>query len=88
MSDSYIHSGLVLNKTFTNPDHNGKEMPRLLLLDGGVDGFNYEDVQMTIKDPAQLAQIREQEMHILGNLSETISEMCDVLLSEMEYMKP
>ena len=80
MSDSYIHSGLVLNKTFTNPDHNGKEMPRLLLLDGGVDGFNYEDVQMTIKDPAQLAQIREQEMHILGNLSETISEMCDVLI--------
>ena len=49
MSDSYIHSGLVLNKTFANPDFKGKTGVRLLMLDGGLDGFNYEDVQMLDK---------------------------------------
>ncbi len=80
MSDSYIHNGLVLNKTFTNPDHEGKNNPRLLMIDGGVDGFNYEDVQMQISDPAQLAQIREQEMQILGEVAHSIGEVCDVLI--------
>ena len=80
ITDSYIHSGLVLNKTFTNPDHQGKENPRMLLLDGGLDGFNYEDVQMQIQDPAQLAHIREQEMQILSNISATIAEMTDILI--------
>ena len=80
IADSYIHSGLVLNKTFTNPDHQGKENPRVLLLDGGLDGFNYEDVQMQIQDPSQLAHIREQEMQILSNISATIAEMTDILI--------
>jgi chaperonin GroEL (HSP60 family) len=80
MSDSYIHSGLVLNKTFANPDYEGKDNPRLLMIDGGVDGFNYEDVQMSISDPAQLAQIREQEMQILGEVAHAIGEVCDVLI--------
>lgn len=80
MTDSYIHNGLVLNKTFANPDFTGKDNPRILMLDGGVDGFNYEDVQMQIQDPAQLAQIREQEMQILSNVSKAISEICDILI--------
>ena len=80
MSDSYIHSGLVLNKTFANPDFAGKENPRILLLDGGIDGFNYEDVQMQISDPAQLEAIRHQEMEILSNISKAISEMTDILI--------
>ena len=80
MSDSYIHNGLVLNKTFANPDHEGKDNPRLLMIDGGVDGFNYEDVQMQVSDPAQLAQIREQEMQILGEVAHSIGEVCDVLI--------
>lgn len=80
MSNSYIHDGLVLNKSFANPNFVGKENPRILLLDGGLDGFNYEDVQMQVQDPAQLNQIREQEMQILGNVSHTISEMCDIVL--------
>lgn len=80
MSDSYIHNGLVLSKTFTNPDFTGKENPRILLLDGGLDGFNYEDVQMQISDPAQLDAIRQQEMQILSNVSKVISEMCDILI--------
>ena len=80
MNDSYIHNGLVLNKTFVNPDFNGKDDPRILLLDGGLDGFNYEDVQMQISDPAQLDQIRQQEMQILSNVSHVIADMCDVLI--------
>jgi len=80
MSDSYIHSGLVLNKTFANPDFAGKENPRVLMLDGGLDGFNYEDVQMQISDPAQLEAIRHQEMEILGNISKAIAEMTDILI--------
>jgi chaperonin GroEL (HSP60 family) len=65
---------------FVNPDCSGWGNPRILLLDGGVDGFNYEDVQMQIQDPAQLAHIREQEMQILSNISATISEMADVVI--------
>jgi len=80
MSDSYIHNGLVLNKTFTNPDFKGKTGMRLLILDGGVDGFNYEDVQMQVTDPSHLAQIRDEEMKILGNISQAITEICDVLI--------
>jgi archaeal chaperonin len=80
MSDSYIHEGLVLNKMFTNPDQETKTNPRLLLLDGGLDGFNYKDVQMQIADPAQLAQIREQETQILSNIAHTIADECDVLI--------
>jgi len=80
MSDSYIHSGLVLNKTFANPDFAGKENPRILLLDGGIDGFNYEDVQMQISDPAQLDAIRKQEMQILSGVSHALSEMADIVI--------
>ncbi len=80
MSDSYIHSGLVLNKTFVNPDFTGKENPRILLLDGGIDGFNYEDVQMQISDPAQLDAIRKQEMQILSSVSHALSEMADIVI--------
>jgi len=80
MSDSYIHGGLVLNKTFTNPDYVGKKNPRILLLDGGIDGFNYEDVQMQIQDPAQLNNIRQQEMQILTEVAHAIAEMCDIVI--------
>jgi chaperonin GroEL (HSP60 family) len=80
MTDSYLHRGLVLNKMFVNPDFAGKENPRVLLLDGGLDGFNYEDVQMQIQDPAQLESIRQQEMQILSNVAHKIAEMCDVVM--------
>lgn len=80
MTDSYLHHGLVLNKMFVNPDFAGKENPRVLLLDGGLDGFNYEDVQMQIQDPAQLESIRQQEMQILSNVAHKIAEMCDVVM--------
>jgi chaperonin GroEL (HSP60 family) len=82
MDSSYIHEGLVLNKTFVNPDYEGgkRHHPRILLLDGGLDGFNYEDVQMQISDPSQLEQIRQQEMQILSNVSSVIAEMCDVVI--------
>ena len=80
MNDSYIHGGLVLNKTFTNPDYVGKKNPRILLLDGGLDGFNYEDVQLQIQDPAQLNNIRQQEMQILTEVAHAIAEMCDVVI--------
>ena len=80
LNHSHIHEGLVLNKTFINPDFKGKTGVRLLMLDGGLDGFNYEDVQMQISDPSQLEQIRQQEMQILSNVSSVVAEMCDVLI--------
>ena len=39
-----------------------------------------EDVQMQITDPSHLAQIREEEMNILGNISQAITEVCDILI--------
>ena len=65
---------------FINPEYVGKDKPRLLMLDGGLDGFNYEDVQMQIQDPAQLQQIQQQEMQILSNVAHAIADECDVLM--------
>jgi len=82
MKDSYWDAGLILSKDFADPmvtDHRDFNDARILLLDGGLEGFDLSEVQMQVTDPAQLQQIKDQEMQMLGHSAQEISNMCDVL---------
>lgn len=80
MKDSYWNEGLVLSKNFAQPMDKDFEDARILLLDGGLDGFDLSEVQMQVTDPAQLQQIKEQEMQMLGHSAQEISNICDILM--------
>lgn len=80
MWDSYYDKGLVLSKDFAIPTDTIFADARVLLLDGGLEGFDLSEVQMQVSDPAQLQQIEEQQMQMLGHAAQEISTMCDVLL--------
>tara|TARA_R110000787_G_scaffold208786_5_gene318795 strand:+ start:13800 stop:15326 length:1527 start_codon:yes stop_codon:yes gene_type:complete len=80
MKDSYWNAGLVLSKDFAIPTDTEFKDARVLLLDGGLEGYDLSEVQMQVNDPAQLQQIKEQEMQMLGHAAQEISDMCDVLL--------
>ena len=80
MKDSYWDAGLVLSKDFAVPMDKEFKNARILLIDGGLEGFDLSEVQMQVNDPAQLQQIKDQEMQMLGHAAQEISEICDVLL--------
>ena len=79
MKDSYWNAGLVLSKDFAAPTDTVFKDARVLLLDGGLEGYDLSEVQMQVNDPAQLQQIKQQEMQMLGHASQEIAELCDVL---------
>ena len=82
MKDSYWDAGLILSKDFADPmvgDRRDFKDSRILLLDGGLEGFDLSEVQMQVTDPAQLQQIKDQEFQMLGHAAQEISDMCDVL---------
>jgi archaeal chaperonin len=80
MKDSYWNAGLVLSKDFAMPtDDNVFENARVLMLDGGLEGYDLSEVQMQVNDPAQLQAIKQQEMQMLGHAAQEIAELCDVL---------
>ena len=80
MKDSYWNPGLILSKDFATPTDTVFTDARILLLDGGLGGFDLSEIQMQVSDPAQLQQIEEQQMQMLGHSAQEISTMCDVLL--------
>ena len=82
MEDSYWNAGLILSKDFADPmvaDHRDFNDARILLLDGGLEGFDFSEVQMQVTEPAQLQQIKDEEFQMLGHAAQEISNMCDVL---------
>jgi len=82
MEDSYWNAGLILSKDFADPmvgDTKAYKDARILLLDGGLEGFDLSEVQMQVSDPAQLQQIKDEEFQMLGHAAQEISNMCDVL---------
>tara|TARA_R110000824_G_scaffold10078_8_gene44760 strand:- start:229 stop:1761 length:1533 start_codon:yes stop_codon:yes gene_type:complete len=82
MKDSYWNAGLILSKDFADPtvaDDKAFKDARILLLDGGLEGFDFSDVQMQVTDPAQLQQIKDEEFQMLGHAAQEISNRCDVL---------
>ena len=80
MKDSYFQNGLVLSKDFAISTDKEFKDARILLLDGGLEGFDLSEVQMQVTDPAQLQHIQQQEMAMLSHAAQEISEICDVLL--------
>ena len=80
MKDSYINLGLILSKDFASPVEEDFNDARILLLDGGLEGFDLSDIQMQVSDPTQLQQIEQQQMAMLGHAAQEISELCDVLM--------
>jgi chaperonin GroEL (HSP60 family) len=82
MKDSYWDAGLILSKDFADPmvaDDKDFKDARILLLDGGLEGFDFSDVQMQVTEPAQLQQIKDEEFQMLGHAAQEISDKCDVL---------
>ena len=82
MKDSYWDEGLILSKDFADPtvgDKKAYKDVRILLLDGGLEGFDLSEVQMQVSDPAQLQQIKDEEFQMLGHAAQEISNLCDVL---------
>tara|TARA_R110000751_G_scaffold92081_4_gene180369 strand:+ start:1483 stop:3000 length:1518 start_codon:yes stop_codon:yes gene_type:complete len=82
MEDSYWNAGLILSKDFADPtvgDEKSYTDARILLLDGGLEGFDFSEVQMQVTEPAQLQQIKDEEFQMLGHAAQEISNKCDVL---------
>ena len=74
IDDSYIHSGLVLSKGFSTDVKHDTE-GRILMLDGGLDGFNMQDVQMQFTDPTQIQAIQQQELTMLSAAAQRIVDL-------------
>ena len=74
MDDSYIHEGLVLSKGFSSEVEHEPE-GRILMLDGGLDGFNMQEIQMQFTDPAQLQAIQQQELQMLSASAQRIVDL-------------
>ena len=82
MDDSYWSAGLILSKDFADPmvgDKKSYTDARILLLNGGLEGFDFSDVQMQVTEPAQLQQIKDEEFQMLAHTAKEISNKCDVL---------
>ena len=75
MSDSYVHKGLVLSKAFADPNVTADPNGAILMLNGGLEGFNLQDIQMQFTDPAQLQAIQQQEIAMLSGMVQTIIDL-------------
>ena len=75
MSDSYVHKGLVLSKGFAAPEVEHKPEGVVLMLNGGLEGFNLKEIQMQFTDPGQLQAIQQQEMTMLGGMVQKILDL-------------
>jgi chaperonin GroEL (HSP60 family) len=75
MADSYVHKGLVLSKGFSAPEVEHDPEGMVLMLNGGLEGFNLQDIQMQFTDPGQLQAIQQQEMTMLGGIVQRILDL-------------
>ena len=75
MADSYVHKGLVLSKGFSAPEVEHDPNSSILMLNGGLEGFNLKEIQMQFTDPGQLQAIQQQEMTMLGGMVQRILDL-------------
>ena len=73
LQDSYVQNGIVLNKEFANSTEQFYEDTNVLLLHGGLQGFDLKEIQMQVNDPAQIQAIKEQEMAMLAELASMVA---------------
>ena len=70
LKDSYVQDGLVLNKEFSNDVGDIKEVSgevNVLLLNGGLDGYDVDQIQ--VENMAQLQALKQQELDMLSELA-------------------
>ncbi len=75
LGDSYVQDGLVLNKEFSN-DVSDKEIEgniNVLLLNGGLDGYDLTEVQMQVGDMQQLHALKQQELEMLSEVAAMVA---------------
>ena len=74
LQDSYVQNGIVLNKEFANnTGESFYEDTNVLILHGGLQGFDLKEIQMQVSDPAQIQAIKEQEMAMLAELAAMVA---------------
>lgn len=74
LRDSYVHDGIVLNKEFSNSvDATEVIGGKILLLNGGLEGFDLNEVQMQVTSPDQLQAIQQQEYEILSEAASMVA---------------
>lgn len=77
LKDSYVQNGIVLNKEFSNSIDGDYDNTNVLLLHGGLQGFDLKEIQMQVNDPAQIQAIKEQEMTMLAELAGMVGDVVD-----------
>jgi len=73
LSDSCVHPGVILNKSFASDDTPKCLEGPVLLLNGGLEGFDYTQVQMQVNDVEQFHQIQQQEHRILSEAAALVA---------------
>ena len=74
LKDSYVQDGLVLNKEFANDVGDIKEVSgevSVLLLNGGLDGYDVDQIQ--VENMGQLQALKQQELEMLSELAAMVA---------------
>tara|TARA_R110000824_G_scaffold76580_1_gene193960 strand:+ start:291 stop:1799 length:1509 start_codon:yes stop_codon:yes gene_type:complete len=73
LSDSAVHPGIILNKAFSSDGTPKNVDGPVLLLNGGLEGFDYSQVQMQVNDVQQMHAIQQQEHEILSEAAAMVA---------------
>lgn len=73
LTDSSVHPGIILNKSFVSEDGPRRIEGPVLLLNGGLDGFDYSQVQMQVSDVQQMHALQQQEHQILSEAAALVA---------------
>jgi len=74
LKDSYVQDGLVLNKEFANDVGDIKEVSgevSVLLINGGLDGYDVDQIQ--VENMGQLQALKQQELEMLSELAAMVA---------------
>jgi chaperonin GroEL (HSP60 family) len=73
LSDSYVYEGVILNKEFLSSDGPRSVEGAVLLLNGGLEGFDMAEVQMQVTDPNQMAELKQKELSLLAQAASMVA---------------
>tara|TARA_R110002020_G_scaffold351713_5_gene564907 strand:+ start:3252 stop:4769 length:1518 start_codon:yes stop_codon:yes gene_type:complete len=74
IEDSYLQEGLILSKTFsTRIEISSFENDNVLLINGGLEGFDFKEVQMQVSNAEEMNAYKQQEMQILSEVASMVA---------------
>jgi len=73
LTDSIVHPGIILNKSFVSDETPKTVHGPVLLLNGGLEGFDYTQVQMQVTDVQQMHALQQQEHTILSEAAAMVA---------------